>query len=145
MVTGPDGVMDSVPAVLGWTAATGTRGSGRQFAALGGAKTACIRTSPAWLSLVRAECGDAKLARGRASEAQCSRDPGTAFQTSDANLAQLGTIAAVDHTNEHSCITSMRLAEFHALSGTGSARRDTRLNLLLVHGERSMTRRLPTN
>ena len=125
------------------TAAAVARDSGRHFAALGGAKTACIRTSPAWLSLVRAECGDAKLARGRASEAQCSRDPGTAFQTSDANLAQLGTVAAVDHTNKHSCICSMRIAERPAFLCAGSARRDTSLDLLLVHGKCSMTRGRP--
>jgi hypothetical protein len=124
-------------------AAALARDSRRQISALGSAPVACIRTSPAWLSLVGTECRNAKLTRGRAGEAKGARDPGTAFQTSDANLAQLRTVATVDHTNEHSCIISMRLAKFPALSGTCSARPDTSLNLLRVHGELSMTRGLP--
>ena len=57
------------------------------------------------------------------------------FQTADANLAQLGTVATVDHTNKHSGIRSMRIAERPAFSGAGNARRDTDLDLLLVHGK----------
>ena len=89
------------------------------------------------------ECRDAKLARGGTGEAESPCDPGTMFQTADANLAKLGTVAAVDHTNKHSGIRSMRIAEFPALSGAGGARRDTSLNLLLVHGELSMMRGPP--
>ena len=89
------------------------------------------------------ECRDAKLARGGAGAAKGVRDPGTMFQTADANLAQLGTVAAVDHTNKHSCICSMRIAECPAFLCAGSARRDTSLDLFLVHGELSMKRGRP--
>jgi hypothetical protein len=127
---------DKTAAALAW-------GSARQFATFGGATAACIRTSRAWLSLVRAESRDAKLAGGGAGEAERARDPGTPFQAPDANLAKFRTIAAIDDTDEHSGISSVCLAEFPALSGACSARGDTGLNLILVHGELSMTSGLP--
>jgi hypothetical protein len=81
---------------------TGASDSSRQFAALGGAMAACLRTSPAFLSLVKLECRDAKLARGGTGKAESPCDADTAFQSSDANLAKLGAVATVDHADEHS-------------------------------------------
>jgi hypothetical protein len=141
MIARSDRIMDSGQVSL--VAKAGLTLPQVQFAALDGATTARLHTSPAWLSVVSTECRDAKVARGGAGEAQRARDPGTAFQSSDANLTKFRAIAAVNHANKHNRIGSMCIAEFPALPGTGSTRGDTGLNLLLVHGELSMTSGLP--
>jgi hypothetical protein len=80
------------------------------------------------------KCRDTQVARGGASDTEGACHAAIGFQGSNAELAQIGTIAAINHANEHSGVSSMILAKLSALSGTVGARSNTSLNLLMIHG-----------
>jgi hypothetical protein len=90
--------------------------------------------------LVHAEFGNAKFTPSRTGKTEGLDHPTAAFQPANAELAQIGAVAAGGHANDHSAVCPMSLAELRALPGTGSARGDTRVNLLMTHGSLSRKR-----